>query len=246
MLFRFSTLLLALVLLVGSAFAATPEEIITAKLKASFPDVVVADIKPSGLPNFYLVTSTNYDPIFVSGDGRFMIQGDVMELRGSGIINVYDESMTNQRKAALAAVDHNDMIIFPAAGGKAKGVAYIFTDVDCPYCRKLHSEMAEMNKLGIEVRYLAFPRAGPTSAAAAKMDRVWCAVNRNAALSDAKLGHTDPGPQRSGCKSPVEKEFLLGISLGVHGTPSVIMDDGSEVGGFLTATELAKDMAILK
>lgn len=246
MLFRLSTLLLALVVLVGSALAATPEEVITAKLKSAFPDVLVADIKPAGLPGFYLVTSTNYDPIFVSGDGRYMIQGDVMELRGSEIVNVYDEAMSAQRKAALAAVDHNDMIIFPAAGGKAKGVVYIFTDVDCPYCRKLHSEMTAMNKLGIEVRYLAFPRAGPTSAAAGKMDRVWCAVNRNAALTDAKLGHTDPGPQRSGCKSPVEKEFALGISLGVHGTPSVILEDGTEVGGYVAAAELAKDMDIIK
>jgi len=246
MLSRFSTLLLALMLLAGAAFAATPEEIITAKLKAAFPEVVVAAIKPASLPGFYLVTSDNYDPIFVSGDGRFLIQGNVMEMRGAEIVNVYDEAMTAQRKASLAAIDPNDMIIFPAAGGKAKGVAYVFTDVDCPYCRKLHGQIAAINKYGIEVRYLAFPRAGPKSAAAAKMDKVWCAKDPRAALTDAKMGHTDPGPQRAGCKSPVERESALGISLGVNGTPSVMLESGDEVGGYVTADELAKDIGIIK
>jgi thiol:disulfide interchange protein DsbC len=244
MLVRFSALLLALMLLAGAAFAATPEEIITGKLKAAFPDVVIANIKPAGLPGFYLVTSSNYDPIFVSADGHYMIQGDVMELRGTTPVNVYDQAMITQRKDALAAVDRHNLIIFPAAGGKARASVYVFTDVDCPYCRKLHAQVAQMNKLGIEVRYLAFPRAGIKSAAAGKMDKVWCAQDRNSAMADAKMGKVDPGPQRSSCKSPVPEQYALGVSLGVHGTPSVILEDGTEVGGYITATELGKTLEL--
>jgi len=233
-------LVLALFLVAGTAWAG-PEDIIRAKLKTAFPDVVVADIKPAALPNFYLVTSSNYDPIFVSGDGRFLIQGNVMEVRGSQLVSVFDEAMAGERKTALAAVKHDDLIVFPAVG-KVKGVVYVFTDVDCPYCRKLHTEVPELNKKGIEVRYLAFPRTGPKSVAAGKMDKVWCAQDRLAALTDAKMGHTDPGAQRPLCKSPVRDQFALGVALGVTGTPAVMLEDGTEVGGYVPTAELIKDV----
>lgn len=228
-------------LLAGAAQAATPVEVISGKIKTAFPDDIIVDIKPAALPGYYLVTSANYDPIFVSADGKYMVQGSVMELRGGALVNLYDEQIAQQRKAALASVPADKTIVFPAKG-HTKGVAYVFTDVDCPYCRKLHAEVPAMNAMGIEVRYLAFPRTGPDSSAARKMEKVWCAVDRNAALSDAKLGHTNPGAQRNGCKPPVVEQFGLGVSLGIHGTPTVILADGTEVGGYLTAADLAKQM----
>lgn len=241
---RFLGFALGLGLLAGQAMADGPEDVIRAKLKLAFPTAVVTAIKPTPVPGFYEVDSQNYENIYISADGRFMLQGDLLEIRGSQIVNISDEAMSAQRKVALAKVDRKDMIVFPAAGNKPKAAVYVFTDVDCGYCRKMHTEVPKLNKMGIEVRYLAFPRTGPKSNAAAKMDKVWCAVDRNSALTDAKKGGSNTGAQKAGCKSPVAEQFALGVALGVKGTPSVFLEDGTQVGGYVAADELAGDLKV--
>jgi thiol:disulfide interchange protein DsbC len=244
MLRRLCVVVLGFLLLCGIAGAATPEDLIKSKLLGVFPDAVITSIKPSAVPGFYQVDAQGYDTVYISSDGRYLLQGDLLEIRGSQVINVADEAMTQQRKQTLAAVDRTQTIVFPASA-KTKAVVYVFTDVDCPYCRKLHTEVPKMNAMGIEVRYLAFPRTGIKSAAAAKMDKVWCAVDRNTALTQAKLANgASPGTQQATCKSPVATEYAMGIALGVRGTPTVFLEDGTEVGGYLTADELAHDLKL--
>jgi thiol:disulfide interchange protein DsbC len=244
MLRRLFAVFLGVLLLVGVARAGTPEENIKANLKNVFPDAVVSSVKPAPVPGFFQVDAQGYDTVYMTGDGRYMVQGDLLEIRGNQVVNVVDENMGKQRKSVLAGIDRKETVVFPATG-KTKAVVYVFTDVDCPYCRKLHTEVPKMNAMGIEIRYLAFPRTGLKSAAAAKMDKVWCAVDRNAALSDAKLGQAKkPGPQVPGCKSPVAAQYALGASIGVRGTPAVFLEDGTEVGGYLSADDLAHDLKL--
>lgn len=234
---------LGLSLLAGVAVAG-PEDTIRAKLKAAMPDEAVSTIKASPMPGFYEVTLKGYEPIYVSADGRFLFQGEVMEIRGNDLVNLADESMAGTRKTALAAVKRQDEIIFPAAGNKPKAAVYVFTDVDCGYCRKLHSEIGQLSQMGIEVRYLAFPRTGPKSPIAARMDKIWCAADRNNALTDAKKGQNTLPPQKAGCKSPVAEQYALGVELGVKGTPAVFTEDGTQLGGYMPPEAFAKRLKL--
>jgi thiol:disulfide interchange protein DsbC len=236
-----SRLLLPLFLLAASAHGA-PEDAIRAKLKGVMPDAQITSIVASPVSGLYQVNSRNYEPVLATADGRFLIQGELLEIQGSKIVNVSDQMMATERKQALAAVKPEDMVVFPAAG-KMKSLVYVFTDVDCGYCRKFHAEVPELNKQGIEVRYLAFPRGGPSSPVSAKLNNVWCAKDRQAALTQAKRGAAVPAAAPV-CKSPVVAQYDLGTALGVRGTPAVFDAEGMQLGGYLPANELAKALKL--
>lgn len=238
-------LLLSSVMLASTVQAAAPaatEAAIRARLKAAMPDAEITRIDPSPIAGLYQVSAKKYEPVFVSADGRYLIQGEMLEIKGSQIVSVKDQGRAEERKQALAAVAPADMIIFPASG-KAKAVVYVFTDVDCGYCRKLHQEVPQLSKMGIEVRYLAFPRSGPNTPVAARMSAVWCAKDRQSALTQSKRGLPVPAAP-SLCKSPVNDEYELGVTIGVRGTPAIFSVEGVEIGGYLPAEALAKALGV--
>jgi thiol:disulfide interchange protein DsbC len=136
----------------------------------------------------------------------------------------------------LAGVKEDQMIVFAPAN--VKHTITVFTDVDCTYCRKLHSEIGELNKLGVKVRYLAYPRTGPNTESWAKMEQVFCSKDRKQALTSAKMGEPVKGPA---CGStPVASEYALGEQIGVNGTPAIITDKGEYIGGYLPAAKLVQ------
>ena len=138
----------------------------------------------------------------------------------------------------LASVDPKSMIVFKPKDGKVKHVVTVFTDVDCGYCRQFHREIDKVTALGIEVHYLFFPRTGPNTESWEKAERVWCAPDRNAALTKAKLGGDLPKATCS--NTPVEMQWSLGRKIGVRGTPSMFSESGELIGGYLPPATLAK------
>ncbi|HCT40332.1 MAG TPA: protein-disulfide isomerase [Moraxellaceae bacterium] len=228
-------------LLAGVAQAG-PEDVIRARLKAAMPKAEVVSIRatPSGL---YAVNAKGYEPIYVTADGRYLFQGDLLEIQGNRIVSVADVAMADESKAALAALAPGDTVNFPAAGGKPKAVVHVFTDVDCGYCRKLHQGIAEINKLGIEVRYLAFPRSGENTPTSRKLDNVWCAKDRQSAMTQSKQGKVVAEAGKL-CKSPVNEQYELGVKLGVRGTPAIFAPDGTQIGGYLAPADMAKALGI--
>src|SRR5690606_17094040 len=138
-----------------------------------------------------------------SADGRYLIAGDLYEIDTR--TNLTEASRLKTRTRMLAQVDRRDMIIFKPANVKHSII--VFTDVECAYCRKLHSQITEINKLGIEVRYLAYPRGGPGSEDWYKMEAVWCSKDRNTALTKAKQGVEIKAEKCDA--SPVARQFQL-------------------------------------
>jgi thiol:disulfide interchange protein DsbC len=120
----------------------------------------------------------------------------------------------------MASVNGRDMVVFGPED--AKYTVDVFTDIDCPYCVRLHNQMAEYNRLGIRIRYLAFPRAGISSSSYDKWVSVWCSDDRQTAMGDAKNGKRIPAKK---CDSPVKQQFALGRAVGVRGTPSLILEN---------------------
>lgn len=224
------------------AESATPvdvEKTIRASLKSVIPDAPITAIKPS-VAGLYEIKAQGYGTAYITADGRYMFQGEIIEIDNGKLSNITERGMAEERKAALAAVPLKEMIIYPAEG-TTKGVVYVFTDVDCGYCRKIHNEVPVMNKMGIEVRYLAFPRAGYPSPTSQKMDAIWCNANPNEAMTKAK--NNMPVPPAS-CANPIKAQYELGQALGVRGTPAVFLESGMQVGGYLSPQDLATAMKI--
>jgi thiol:disulfide interchange protein DsbC len=210
------------------------ETAIRASFKATRPDIVISQIEASGIPGVYLVTMENGPTVHASADGRYFITGDMFEISAAGIESVAEKRLKPLRKELLTQIKREDMIIF-SPKGEVKGAIYVFTDVDCGYCRKLHQEVPQLNAMGIEVRYLGYPRAGLGTPTYDKMVSAWCANDRKAALDSLKAGAAvDPKK----CTNPIAQEYQLGAQMGVTGTPAIVLEDGSMIPGYKTAAQL--------
>lgn len=205
-------------------------------LKKAGLSAKILDIRATEMTGMYWVTLEGLPPVFTNADGQFLIQGDVIKLGNNSLTNIGDNLTQQNAAKLLAAVPAADQIIFAPA--KTKAVAYVFTDADCGYCRKLHNEIGQINAKGIEIRYLAWPRS-PQSMP--DMNAVWCSEDRKSALTTAKQGMP---VQAAACQNPVMAQRQLGLQLNVQGTPAVFSEQGKYLGGYMPADELAKALGV--
>ena len=207
------------------------------ELAATLAGVEASDIADSPLPGIYEI-AVGSNIAYVTADGRYVLEGDLYDLSTNE--NVTETRRARARVSVLAGVDTADMIIFSPDPEDVKHTVTIFTDIDCGYCRQFHSEIAKVNELGIEVRYLFYPRTGPDTDSWFKADKVWCsgAEVRNSALTLAKLGGQIPDETCD--SSPVNDHYELGQLVGVRGTPTMYSESGEHVGGYLPPDELLK------
>jgi thiol:disulfide interchange protein DsbC len=226
----------ATLLTIAPAHADQASEIaaIRSFLAVNQPNIEVQDILPSPISGLYQVNIQSGRTIFVSSDARYLLPGDLYEAREAGLVNLGESLRQDVRKQKIAAVDESEMIIFPARG-EEKAMMTVFTDVDCPYCRKLHGEMDELNNAGITVRYLAFPRTGLNTKEHRKMISTWCSDNRQAMLTSAERGAEVPEVD---CDNPVAEHYSLGREVGVTGTPAMVLEDGTILIGYRAAADL--------
>ena len=206
-----------------------------AVIAKKFPGAKVEDVRPSPVPGVYEVPM-GADTAYVSADGRYIFAGDLFEIDTR--TNLTEANRSAGRTKLLAKIDERDTIVFGPAS--AKHTITVFTDVECGYCRKLHSEIDQLNKLGVRVRYLAYPRSGPGTADWQKMEQVWCSADRKAAITKAKLDQDVKAPNCGA--TPVAKQFKLGEDLGVRGTPAIFTTAGDYIGGYLPPTEMKKQL----
>ena len=214
----------------ATAPAAAGDVAIRTALAKAIPGTVVDSIKPSIIPG-YREVAIGGRVIYVSSDGKYLLQGSLIELENRD--NLTNASEAVLRRGLLDAVSRDNRIVFSPANPKYR--VTVFTDIDCGYCRKLHSQIAEYNKAGIAVEYLFFPRTGIKSDSYDKAVSVWCASDRRQALTDSKADKNVP---KKTCPNPVTMEYNLGLRVGVDGTPAVYAADGTQLGGYLSPSEL--------
>lgn len=213
---------------------------LVAKLKALRPDIPIEAVNLSPLPGIYELKLTGGTVFYGTEDGKYLFAGDLYELGDSELVNLADLGRAENRRELMATVAIEDMVVFPA-NGQRKAVINVFTDVDCGYCRKLHQEVPALNEMGIEVRYLAYPRAGVGSPSYAKIVSAWCAEDPNAAITELKAGNDIPPLS---CENPVAAQFDLGHEVGVTGTPAIVLEDGRLLPGYAVAADLAATIGL--
>lgn len=194
----------------------------------------ITEVKTTEVPNLYWVSLEGMSAVYATSDGKYIFQGDVIRLGDKQLQNVSEALQATENKKHLAALKTEDLIVYPAEGGKAKHVIYVFTDSSCPYCHKLHEHLPEINAKGIEVRYIAWPRGEqfmPT------MQAIWCSEDRKAAFDQASQGLPVAAAE---CKNPVRDQYQLGLNMGVNGTPAIYNVDGEYLGGYMTPEEIIK------
>jgi thiol:disulfide interchange protein DsbC len=214
---------------------------ILASLRSARPDLNYGDIQASPIAGISMVQVENGPLLYVYNEGEFFFDGDLYQVGKGRFINLKEQALAAVRKDLLADIPLKDMLVF-SPQTPVKGVVNVFTDVDCGYCRKLHKEVPDLNAMGIEVRYLAFPRAGIDSASYQKIASAWCADEPQEALTALKNGKDIE--QNVCADNPVAKHYKLGQQMGVNGTPAIVLADGSLIPGYRPAADLARVLGI--
>jgi thiol:disulfide interchange protein DsbC len=200
----------------------------------------IDDLRPSPIPGIYEFAQ-GAEISYLTADGKYFIDGNVYDMKSRD--NLTEALRTHARVALINSVPESEMLIFSPANPKY--TITVFTDVDCAYCRKLHSQMAELNRLGIRVRYMFFPRTGPNTESWKKAEVVWCSPNRNEALTRAKAGAT-LDLSKICAPTPVKREYELGENIGVRGTPAIVTENGDYISGYMEPHELLAQLKELQ
>ncbi|TWE05389.1 thiol:disulfide interchange protein DsbC [Pseudomonas sp. AG1028] len=215
--------------------AADPDQAIRKNLLSIQPDLPIETIAESPMPGVYQVQLKGGRQLYASADGQFVMQGYLFQFKDGQAINLTEAEESKAIAKQINGIPAKDMVVF--APKEPKTHITVFTDTDCAYCQKLHSEVGELNKLGVEVRYLAFPRQGMGSKGAKDLASVWCSKDRQAAMNKAKARESIP---QVSCDNPVAQEYQLGQAIGVNGTPAIILENGKMIPGYQPAAQLAK------
>ena len=229
----------ALTTVPGTAAAGTDDAVdvgrkLAERLQELRPGIPIENIAPIEVPGMYAIELSGGATLYGTADAKHFFSGDLFAVEND-LVNLSELRRDEKRKQLMANQSRDDMIVFPATS-KARGFVQVFTDVDCGYCRKLHDEMAQINDLGIEVRYLAYPRAGVESATYQKMVSAWCAKGRQTAITELKIGNSI---DTTSCDNPVADQYALGQQIGINGTPAIVLSDGRLLPGYLPAERLA-------
>jgi len=226
------SLVLALLCLPAQAEEASAElQAVRAIVASKFSQINPNDINESPVDGWFTLRKGAI-VAYISNDGRYLLQGDMIDLESNA--NLSEEARNAGRHEMMAAVADSDAIVFTP-----EHVEYsvsVFTDIDCTFCRRLHSQIDDYMKEGIQIRYLLYPRSGPRSPSWTKAEHVWCADNRNEALTLAK--RDEDYPTHDCDASIINTHYALGQDVGLRGTPAIVLEDGTLVSGYLPADKL--------
>ncbi|KXX65055.1 DsbC family protein [Marichromatium gracile] len=221
----------------ATAVHAGPEQNIRAALEAVSPDIAISDIRPAPVDGLYEVL-VGSELMYMTPDGRYFIDGRIVDLETR--TDLTEPRLAEARKGLIESIGEESMVSFGPAD--AAHTVTVFTDIECGYCRKLHSQIDDYVANGIRVRYLFFPRAGEGSEAYREAVSVWCAGDaeaRREAMTEAKQGKSI---EMRKCDNPVAEHMALGRELGLRGTPAIVTEDGTLIPGYVDPKRLAAEL----
>jgi len=229
----------ALTLLAGTAMSAEDAaelQQVRDTVSGMFDGIDEDDVFASEIDGWYTIRKGAIIA-YITGDGRYLLQGDLIDLQES--TNLSEKSRNDARVIMLSAVPEDELIVYTPE--KVRHTISVFTDIDCTFCRRLHSQLDEYMDEGIEIRYFLYPRNGPRTESWAKAENVWCADDRNEALTLAKLDKSFP---MHDCDSSViTSHYAIGQDVGLRGTPAIVIEDGTLFSGYMPAKQLSEAIA---
>lgn len=202
--------------------------------------LTVASVEASKIPGLYQVQFKNGPLVYSNAEGSYFIAGDLFAVNNGQFVNLAEQRGNGKRLAQLNTLDESDMIVF-APEGEVRAEISVFTDVTCFYCQKLHKEVPELNKRGVKVRYLAYPRSGLNTPGYRQLVSAWCASDRKKVLTQLKNKQSVP---EISCDNPVAAQYQLGQQMGVRGTPAMVTETGQMIPGYQSADQLMTTLGL--
>lgn len=222
-------------------YSALEAQLTKALSQATGAPITVTRINATPASELLEVGLSNGMTLYTTPDGDHFVVGDLYAVRATGLVNLAEQQREIERKAVVDSVAIDDMVVF-SPDGEVRDYITVFTDVTCFYCQKLHKEVDDLNRRGIEVRYLAYPRAGLDSDGAAKLATAWCADDQQTTLTKLKAGVSLP--TNACADAPIAAHYQLGGQLGVRGTPAIITSGGQMIPGYRSAADLEQILGL--
>jgi len=168
--------------------------------------------------------------MYADKDARYIFDGDLIDLKTKQ--NITEDTRGVVRLNALDKLGEKNMLVYKP-DGKVKHTITVFTDIYCPYCRKLHDEMGDYMNNGVKVRYIFVPFKGPKSVQTSVS--VWCAKDKNKAMDLAKSGNE---VEKKTCDNPISQHQALATEIGIRGTPAIMLESGKILPGYVPSNKL--------
>jgi thiol:disulfide interchange protein DsbC len=214
------------VMAISPAFAT---EVIEKRMAEVVPTVSPDSIQPTSMAGVFEVRYGT-DIFYVSEDGRFLLQGNLIDLETRE--NLTENARRGVRAEMFAGIPDSELTVYTPER-EVRHTLNVFTDPNCPYCRRQHQEMQAYLDAGVKVRYFMYPVLGRESPEV--MRNVWCNESRTDAMDRAKAGQPVPSAD---CPTPAEQHLSLGRDLGISGTPATITGGGQLIPGYRPAIEI--------
>jgi thiol:disulfide interchange protein DsbC len=174
--------------------------------------------------------------VYLLDNGKYALTGDLVNLENGR--NLTELSRRATIMETISEFADEDLVVF-AALAEPKTTLNVFTDTSCPYCQKLHSEINKLQEAGITVRYLPYARGGKNGPGYDTLKSVWCADDRNKAMTDAKNNRFEGLPPGDCAQAAtIDRGYRAGNHVGIRGTPALIKSNGEKIEGYVPYNEL--------
>lgn len=227
--------LLGLLVFSCHSLAADDSASVKQKLIAQVPELKDATVLPTPIAGVYSVQHGAFI-FYTSSDAKYVMRGQLLNLADKR--NLTEESIMKFRETEFKKLADKDTMVYMPASGKYTHTITVFTDVDCQYCQKLHTQLPQALAAGIRVRYVFFPRSGIDTPSFNKAVHAWCNQQAPGELEQMMKGEM-PAKLMT-CVNPIAKHFDLATSLGLQGTPSILLADGTLIPGLVPVEDLIK------
>jgi thiol:disulfide interchange protein DsbC len=208
-------------------------------IKRSAPEVAVDRIRPAPIPGLFEIVSGK-SIFYVDGTGRYFVSGQIFDMQER-------KNLSAAAASDLIHIDPNSLVLDDAikiVRGTGKRQIYVFTDPDCPYCKKLEREgLADVKDVTIHI--FLFPLVQLHPDARNKAVKLWCAANPVQAWEDLMRRDAVP-PAREGdeCAHPVDRNLALGNKVGIEATPTLVFADGHVIAGAASTQDIEARLSV--
>ncbi len=177
----------------------------------------------------------NGTPFLVSDDARYIIGGDITVIKNGRLMGLDVAFETIKNHHALTSLDADTLTIYPAKNERA--VAYVATDIHCPYCRVFHKNISTLNAQGITVKVIGYPVYDESPE---PMRQIWCEPDntKRAKLLDLAMKGIHPKNQCKNNVNPLLKNIIKIRPLSIIATPAVYRETGELYEGSIQNDEL--------
>lgn len=218
----------------STVFAGTGD--VEKRLKEQYPATRITEVRESAIKGLYEVVMGR-NVAYTDESGRYMLFGHLYDMKEQ-------KDLTAQRLDEINKIDVSALPLADAiktVKGDGSRKLYVFSDPDCPFCQRLERETVPLLD-NVTIYTFLYPLEGLHPDAKRKAETIWCAKDRAKAWEDfMKSGTLPEGVTR--CDNPVERNIRLGSSMGINGTPTIILGDGTMVPGFVPASELERRLS---